>query len=721
MGTIYKIPMVAFMALFSLLSTAQEKETYKQVNKRLDASQKSFSKALNDYPMDKEGRAMMNRFVTTEIDSLQKIIRDNKDIPNEIKIQAINCQCYLLDTLKAEVARKNFDISLLRDSRDNFIPLWKTMVLNQPSDQAMREFDPNSANLMAVIFRDFPQAGGIRDMAALKRLENSPENIMIFLDKNPVFGLRDSLIFIAANTVPEKLVFFIANSRNDELQKAIHQNKSSLVQALVSVATERNLKNYLPFMLQIAEKKMTLAEIDKLRTQPVQYYQAMVDAAISNQAARQAGATPLYVKPTHQYLKEYGIMFYTDLINSMHDEPNEKIRFESLNDLRAQDLYYIITNGETELYTSSYLYTYKKLMKSFEKRTSDGILELVKYDQYRKFLLMAGRYNTLSAYMAQMPREKSISIIKKLMGGLEENSSTGLEETINVAETFPGIVKDNNLAALTSQEIKNNYNRCQAAPNMYGVKVYRLLSEIYKAVKSDQFDNGKSLPPALQAYFKIPNSALRESNGSITQLVLFYGDEDGKSSYGSFMTNYSDASQWSVEKNAAWTTIKSKKGAPMTVYANLPLNNDDGLDLKAQDSLAGYLKAKGISPHILIHRGHSYHLLNSIKYVTANTRLAILGSCGGYREIFEILNKSKDAQVISTKQIGSLQVNEPILKLMNERLLAQKDIEWADMWTILEAKFKNNKMAYDYFQEYVPPYKNIALLVATLYNQSGLQ
>src|SRR6185369_7729394 len=133
------------------------------------------------------------------------------------------------------------------------------------------------------------------------------------------------------------------------------------------------------------------------------------------------------------------------------------------------------------------------------------------------------------------------------------------------------------------------------------------------------------------------------------------------------------------EKNASWVTIKSKKGAPITVYANLPLSNEDGLDIKAQEALAAYMKEQGVTPHILIHRGHSYHLLNSIKYATPDTKLAILGSCGGYKEIFEILNRSKDVQVISTKQIGSMQVNEPILKLMNERLLAQKDIDWSEM------------------------------------------
>jgi hypothetical protein len=108
-------------------------------------------------------------------------------------------------------------------------------------------------------------------------------------------------------------------------------------------------------------------------------------------------------------------------------------------------------------------------------------------------------------------------------------------------------------------------------------------------------------------------------------------------------------------------------------------------------------------------------LANSIKSVNEATRLAILGSCGGYREIFQVLENSLAAQVISTKQVGSKQVNEPLLKLINDRLLNKKDLDWAEIWGQLDKQLKSNKLAYDYFQEYVPPYKNIALLVATLY------
>ena len=165
-------------------------------------------------------------------------------------------------------------------------------------------------------------------------------------------------------------------------------------------------------------------------------------------------------------------------------------------------------------------------------------------------------------------------------------------------------------------------------------------------------------------------------------------------------------------------TIKSKKKYPIAVYANLPLNEVEGLDIKAQEALKTYLNEQKINPRILIHRGHSYHLNNSIKSVNASTELAILGSCGGYKEIFEILENSPSAQVISSKQIGSQQVNEPLLRLINDKLLNEKNLDWPEIWAELDKQLRSNKLAYDYFQEYIPPFKNISLLVATLYNGS---
>jgi len=699
---------------FQLTVSAQD-NSVRKVSKRMNNAQKSFVKTVEKSELDPAGKSLLKYFATTQMDSLQELARADKNLPAERKILALNSQTYFLQALQAEITAKKFETSLIRDSRDQFMELWNNYRLQQLADNRLANAVPQSMQYLAAAFRDYPQSGKMQDLTKLKTLERSNDKILQFLATNPNFSYRDSLIFISGNSEPEKLVRFITQTKDEQLQQAIRQHSSPIVQTLVTISKERNLENYLPFVGEIAQGKITLAEVDRARAVPSEYFKLLVDAEIVNQQKIDNGQLPVYRKPLRAYLKKYAIQFFTDVINSLHEESSEKARYFVLEGMRPQDLYYILISGENDIYTSSYLYTYKKLMAGYQKNNADQLFELTKYDRYRKFMLLAGRYNMLSSFLKEMPKESSVKIMKKFIGGLEENNN-GLEEIINVAETFPGIVKDAELSALTYQEIKSNYNRCRQIPNLYGTKVYTLLEEIFNAVKNNELGKPGSLPPALQVYYKIPHKSLKEKNGRINQLVLFYGDEDGKGSYSSFMGNFTDAAQWNIEKNDKWVTITSKKLQPMTIYANLPLNYDEGLDVKAQEALKEYLKAQGINPRILIHRGHSYHLSNSIKSVTANTQLAILGSCGGYTEIFEVLDKSPDAQVISTKQIGSREVNEPIIRLMNEKLLNQQDLAWSDMWQQLDTQLKNRKTAYDYFQEYVPPYKNIALLVATLYH-----
>ncbi len=227
----------------------------------------------------------------------------------------------------------------------------------------------------------------------------------------------------------------------------------------------------------------------------------------------------------------------------------------------------------------------------------------------------------------------------------------------------------------------------------------------------------KKVDERLAAYLRLPFRNLQDEAGRVNELVLFYGDEDGKSSYQSFMTSFTDTSLWKIEKNEYWLTISSKKFNPVNIYANLPLNNDEDLDKKAQDTLTKFLLQQGIRPHVVIHRGHSYHLAGSVQYIDSSVLLAILGSCGGYNEIFEVQRRSTDAQVISTKQVGSKLVNEPMIKIINDHFLHQKDIVWTELWSQLDKDFKNNARAKTLFQDYVPPNKNIGLQVARIYNE----
>lgn len=705
-----------FALLLTLSLQAQDNDNARQALRKVNRSQKSFSKTVNRSSLDVTAKALLTHFANDEMDSLQAVIRADNQLDARQKVLALNAQKYLLGNMEDAMNAPGFDPIIIRDTRNSFLELWQLFRTQKPTGEVMKKLDPNRAAFMAAVFKDYSKAGSLQDMATLKKYEQSPEKIMDFLSTNPGYTLRDSLLFISANLQPEKFIAFVNMTKDEQLLQAIRTHSSPLVQTLLRIAPEKNVTNYLPFAEQIAAQRISLEEVDKARAVPSQYFKLMVDAQMAGQAAALRGENPAYRKALRDYVNKYAIQFFTDVINSLHNEGSEKARYFVLEDMRPQDLYYIIIGGETELYTSSYLYTYKKLMGNFEKIPSDSLFRLVSYDRYRKFISLAARYNTLSPFMKQMAPETGTAIIKRFMTGLERQDA-GLEETINVAETFPGLIKDNTLAMQVSAELKSNYDRCKAIPSREGQKVYSLLTQVFQAVKSNQVNNNAAgLPPALQVYYTVPHKQLRNSDGSsITEVVLFYGDDDGKAAYNSYMSAFSDASQWTIEKNESWVTIRSKKLFPITIYANLPLSNDAGLDDKAQQAMMAYLGQQGIKPHILIHRGHSYHLPSSIKWVTPDTRLIFLGSCGGYKEIFDVLERSNTAQAISTKQIGSAAVNDPILRIINERLLNQKDLDWSTMWQELDKQLKSNKLAYDYFQEYVPPYKNIALLVAKLY------
>ncbi len=107
---------------------------------------------------------------------------------------------------------------------------------------------------------------------------------------------------------------------------------------------------------------------------------------------------------------------------------------------------------------------------------------------------------------------------------------------------------------------------------------------------------------------------------------------------------------WKLSKNNYWVTIRSLSDQPVIIYANLPLDTKQELDIQAQDSLKDYLEKQSLKPGILIHRGHSYHLSNTLKRLQPSVKLAVLGSCGGYNSVISVANINPDTQIIVTKK-----------------------------------------------------------------------
>jgi hypothetical protein len=82
----------------------------------------------------------------------------------------------------------------------------------------------------------------------------------------------------------------------------------------------------------------------------------------------------------------------------------------------------------------------------------------------------------------------------------------------------------------------------------------------------------------------------------------------------------------------------------------------------------------------------------------------------------EVLTISSDAHIISSKQVGTKTVNDPILKAMNDILLGGKNIEWLPMWKDLGKQFSG--AAKEKFDDYIPPYKNLGAIFIKAYRRA---
>ncbi|HYE53329.1 MAG TPA: hypothetical protein VD996_00745, partial [Chitinophagaceae bacterium] len=177
-------------------------------------------------------------------------------------------------------------------------------------------------------------------------------------------------------------------------------------------------------------------------------------------------------------------------------------------------------------------------------------------------------------------------------------------------------------------------------------------------------------------------------------------------------------SEWKITENADWVTITSTKGKPVQIYANKPLYGPDDPDAKAQAKLNDYLYEKKLKPTVVIHRGHSYHLKYTLNQLAPTAKIVVLGSCGGYNNLNDVLTISEDAHIISSKQVGTKTVNEPILQAINSNVVNGRNIDWITMWKELGERFKNEAAAKEKFDDYIPPYKNLGAIFIKAYRKA---
>lgn len=348
---------------------------------------------------------------------------------------------------------------------------------------------------------------------------------------------------------------------------------------------------------------------------------------------------------------------------------------------------------------------------------ADSLLLSVNGDYFRKFIKMAAGYNTLNDFLAKMDTVNATTTMKAFVIRLE--STEGLEEAVDVADSYSSIMDKNPaLAKYVADQVKWNLDRNVSTINRRGMVIYNLLKILFESADTtNKIDLTQQL--GIPSIYGQDYKSLTDDSGRVVQQVFFYGDEDkdGQYSYINFMKMFKGKPEWKIEENEDWASIKSTKGQPVWIFANKPLLGDDDPDAKAQAKLQSHLDSFKLKPTIVIHRGHSYHLQYTLKQLAPTAKIVVLGSCGGYNNLNEVLTVCEDAHIISSKQVGTKTVNEPILQSINNHLVAGKNIDWIPVWQDLSTKFKD-AAAKEKFDDYIPPYKNLGAIFIKSYRKA---
>jgi hypothetical protein len=551
-----------------------------------------------------------------------------------------------------------------------------------------------------------------------KYMTMHPDEILHVLSRNPDLAFVDSLIVVAAYDNPNRLYDYAQGT--GRLAFRIRNHNNPLVKAIARMANSKSGQMYFPFLDNIVKGRISFSEIDSVKNNDFAYYRLLVKTRLDYVQQVMVKKQPIWAMDAILDRMEHKAkQYFIREINALHAQENPNVRYRRLEGLTPQELYYLCVLGEDEIYTSSFVTgVYPRIFERMANPRADSLLMSVHGDYFRKFIKMSAGYNTLNDFLSRMEKENANTLMKAFVIGLEK--AKGLEDAVDVADSYSSIVDKNpELAAFVLRETEWNLKKNAADNNRRGVVIYNILKSLFESTDTTRkIDLSATLgiPPV----YNVSYSSLVDDTGRVIQQVFFYGDEDkdGQLSFVNFMGMFRGRADWKVSENPQWVTITSTKGKPVWIFANKPLLGADDPDAKAQAKLNAYMASRKLQPTVVIHRGHSYHLKYTLEQLSPSAKIVVLGSCGGYNNLNDVLTICQDAHIISSKQVGTKTVNEPILQAINSSLSAGKNIDWITIWKDLSARFHNSAGAREKFDDYIPPYKNLGAIFIKAYRKA---
>ncbi|MES2645617.1 MAG: hypothetical protein V4717_01985 [Bacteroidota bacterium] len=661
---------------------------------------------------DDEVNMQLTYQATTRLDNIQKEIEYNKDLSSNQKIGYIRGLNELLLNYTSELSKRNISWSQLPSLVSAFDEALKLTYKQESLLPAVRMHSYNVGSMIVknLAFENNPGKKQVKEFLLLKYLSEKPNNILKELAKDVDYSFTDSLVKVTARRMPEEL-FTYAQARRTVLGQRIRAvaAKDTLVKMVVDLSSLNSGQMYFPFLDQMNSGAVSMDAVAKALKDSTNYYSLLVKTQVAYAARLAKGDTPVAMKGLEVMLRQKSSELFVTTINGLHDSP-AAIRFRSIQKLSPEELYYLVVMNETTIYTSSYMYVYNRIFETMPVKSSDSVLARVNYDHYKKFLTMASNYNTLDDFLSRMSSQSSTALMTDFVNNLEKGKNADdIEDAVDVANAYASI-KQPAIRQLMLNRVSENLNNAIASDNKKAIVVYHIEKLIMASNDSAtsgaiNLTDSLGIPPV----YEVKNNYLRDSAGRIILQMFFYGDASGKGSFNTLMNLYSDRKKWALKSTADWVQFTSiNTPVPFILFANRALDEEKDLDEQAQRNLIKYLEDSNLRPSLTVHRGHSYYLKYTIQKLLPTSKVVVLGSCGAYQNLSDILKVSPDAYIISSKQVGYGEINIALFSYLIENLKVGKDIQWPTMMETVAKGISSAKQ--EGYDDYVFPHRNLGAL-----------
>ena len=397
------------------------------------------------------------------------------------------------------------------------------------------------------------------------------------------------------------------------------------------------------------------------------------------------------------------------LVNEDHDNTNLSQRFSPVNGYSPEEIYTLCVYTHTEIFTSTFNGFFDRMMDGLGDRSAYEMVDSLNWNQFRIFVKMAAGYNKLEPFLATMTYPERREALEIFASDLEQ-SSGDLEAAVYVADAL-GSIEDSITKLIITQTLRSELNRVYMEGNTEGVVIYSLLSGLFldTAIFDTNWVNKLADSYDIPQIDRVPKPGLFNEDSIHIQWHFFYDDKDGVASFATFRSTFGSGN-WKVIDRELFIQIESTRGERVVIFANKPEHEYDG-----QDAIAALLSDSAWIPQMIVHRGHSYYANLTIEQIPSDAKVVVLGSCGSYHNLSEVLERAPNIHIISSKQIGRMAVNNPLLKSIAETVREGEELYWPGVWEGVEANFEEGSKNYLTFKDYIPPHKNLGAIFIRAY------